>query len=341
MKKVIIIYDVPWGKCDKKWLYEKSVERGLKTIRISPRKTLYDIEIKNKIFYLYVMCICFFMSLKAVLIARPGDVIVGWKTISGMFASILSSKKVQVISLNWLTPQPNDKLRFLKNITINKENTWIGVNCENTKKQLVEEYKLQNSDRIFWIPDIPAEDYAFEELIEKNERYCFTGGINNRDWNLILNVAKKNRDIEFQCVAVEKYYKENVNNLVNLNNLKLHFDLERSKYYSILKNAYIMVLPLKDNRVAGLINVIKSIELGILPLTSKNEAIEQYYPQNLRTILQFEVGNVDELSEKIHLLYSLSYDEYKKYLEELREYLRMNFNADVAISCIINKMESN
>ena len=165
MKKVIIIYDVPWEKCDKKWLYEKCVEQGLKTVKICPRKTLYDIEIKNRFFYFYVMGICFFMSLKAVLIARPGDVIIGWKTISGIFASILTSKKVQVISLNWLTPQPCDKLKPIKKLAINKKNTWIGVNFEKTKEQLVKEYNLQNSNRIFWIPDVPAEDYVFKKLI--------------------------------------------------------------------------------------------------------------------------------------------------------------------------------
>ena len=338
--KVILIYDVPWEKCDKKWLYDKCVERGLQTIIIAPKKILYDIEIKNKLCYLYVMWICFLMSLKAVIIAKPGDVIVGWKTISGIFASILSSKNIQVISLNWLTPQCHDKLYFLKKLTIKKENTWIGVNCLRTKLQLKEIYGLEDITRIFWIPDVPANDYLFDEFREKKDKYCFTGGINNRDWNLVLNVAKNNENIKFQCVALEKYYKENVDSSLSLKNVNVYFNLEASKYYSLLKNAYIMVLPLKDNRVAGLINVIKAIEAVVLPLSSKNEAIEQYYPEHLRSVLQFEIGNVDELCKKIEVLYNISNEKYEKYIIELREYLRNNFNADVAIDCILNNIKA-
>lgn len=339
--KVILIYDVPWKKCDKKWIYNKLIERKVQVVKISPSKTLYDIEIKNRICYLYVMCVCLFMSLKAVLIAKPGDVIIGWKTICGMFTSILSSKKVQVISLNWLTPQPNDKLRFLKNLTIKKDNTWIGVNCKNTRQQLMKEYKLQNVNRIFWIPDVPENDYVFEEFPEKNDKYCFCGGINNRDWDLVLNVAKNNQDIKFQCVALEKYFKENVNMSFELKNTNILFNLDSVEYYSILKNSYIMVLPLKDDRVAGLINIIKSIEVGVLPLSSKNEAIEQYYPEHLKNVLQFKIGDANDMSEKLRILYELPADEYNTYILELREHLKNNFNTDVAIECILANISQN
>lgn len=343
--KTIVIYDLPWKVCDKKWLYEKLLEREQTVIQISPKNILYNIETKNRIGYFYVMWISFWMSFKAVLLAKPGDVIIGWKTLTGIFASILAPKNVRIISLNWLTPQSNDKLSFLRKLAIKNANFRIGVNCLETKKELIEAYSGEEgktclAERIFWIPDVPESDFSFSEIKEKQNKYCFTGGINNRDWKLIVNTAEQNRDMMFRCIAIEKYYRENVEQGYESENLEVFYNLEASEYYDMLKNSHIMVLPLKDQRVAGLINVIKAIEYGVLPLTSKNKAIEQYYPEDLRALLQFEIGNEKELTEKLNLLYNLSFDKYSEYICSLREHLSKKFNADRAIDCIMGVMKN-
>lgn len=336
--KIYTIFDIPWESCDKKWLYEKLDHRNYEVFRINPKKELYTIEIKNHLGYFYSIAVCFFMSLKTVLKAKKGDCIICWKTFSGMFAAILAKKDQRVISLNWLTPQENDKWSFLRKIALKKNNIRVGVNSLKTKEQLIEKYGQDVADRIFYVPDVPEKDYSFEKIGGERNNYCFTGGINNRDWKVVYQTAKDLTKHKFVCAASEKYFKETMKGTELPLNMKCYFDLSSNEYYEKLKKAYLMVLPLKDERVAGLINVIKAIEFGVLPLTSKNEAIEQYYPEKLREVLQFEMGNVEALKEKIEELYSISEETYAGYIEELRTHLIKHFTSDAAIDCIIKQI---
>lgn len=143
---------------------------------------------------------------------------------------------------------------------------------------------------------------------KRKGKYVFVGGVNNRDWATLISVSKEMKDIKFVIVSG----KSNISYQGEYENIKFYEEISSKKYYNLMKNAYITVCPLKENKVSGLINIIKSIQYGIPCISTNLYVTSKYYDNILREELLYELCDKEELKEKIQHMYEISSEEYIK-----------------------------
>ncbi len=344
--KIIIIYDCPWENCDKKWLYN-GLEGiyGNKVIKICPRKNLFQLSSQGFLGKLERYWINMNLILKSVTQAKSNnDIIISWNPWVGMFTKFFWRKK-NVIALNWLVPNRN-LFKKIKKYCFESSNFYASVNDNSSIELWKNALDLKDTNHIFYLPDVPETEQEYE-IIEKKQKYCFTGGLNNRDWNSVINLAKRNPNIQFVCVAERKDFEKNIehlNSLKNLpNNIDVYFNISLEEYDSLLKNSYVLVLPLRSNRVSGLINVIKAIQYGVITITSNVNGINQYFPKEYKKFLS-PIGDCDKLNENLNEIFQYDEEIYKACIIAMRKHLSDNFSQKKAVSCIcdiLKKYNSN
>ena len=77
-----------------------------------------------------------------------------------------------------------------------------------------------------------------------------------------------------------------------------------------MRNSFLTICPLKENRVSGLINIIKSIQYGIPCIATNLDVTYIYYPENYKDELLFKRNCKEELEERILKCFSFSKDNY-------------------------------
>lgn len=331
--KVIIIYTMPWGEhCSMRWLHEElSKKYDCEIVAPSEDWCLFgDESAKGKI----ARNVWFFgLAVRAVCKAKPGDIIVSSPRNIGLFTLALARGGVTVVSLGWYTPSRSEFFYRCACKALERDNFWAGVNSPTTKIQFGEVYGVEDLSRVFWIPDIPWTGVPeFREKRPSDRRYCFTGGVNNRDWPLVVKAAHRRENLAFECVATFDDWAAKTDSLEIPRNVTARSWTD--EYDELLSGAHCMLLPLYDDRVAGLTDIIKAICMGVIPVVSRNAAMEQYLPEDLRDTLQFEVGDVADMLVKLDAVWELDEEEYAAIVGRLQARMAANFTSKQATACI-------
>lgn len=327
--KIIVIYDCPWEVCDKRWLYEelKKTEETVKLV--TPGCLISQVELKGKKGKILAMLLTLSECIKAMRVSKKGDLVVCWSQWSGLFFNLLpGAGKRKIISFNWLTPTINKKTRYIYAKALNNPNLVAIINSKDNLKKLLEDYNVDNKhNNIHYIPDVFDDQKGFyKPQWAANGTYGFIGGRANRDWELFFEVAKRCGNILFHAVASRADWD---NNWKCPDNVTLHFDLTEEDYKKLLQEAYVVMIPLKEDKVSGLVNILKSVQLGKVVLTTKIPVTEEYFPDNLRRYLA-EKGNVDQWCRNLEEVFSFNEEAYVQYVENMQFYIRDNFSPQKA-----------
>ncbi|MBO5030358.1 MAG: hypothetical protein J6D08_00495 [Lachnospiraceae bacterium] len=172
------------------------------------------------------------------------------------------------------------------------------------------------------MPDVYDSEIPFEDIRLKTNRFCFTGGMNNRNWKLVAQIAKELKNLKFICVALKADFESQVNDIPS--NLKVYYNIPSEQYYDLMRNSYLVLLPLLDNRVAGFINIIRAAQYGVPCMTTKTLSTEQYYTEDLDLLMPNDqmsvwVGNIKKW-------YQYGDDEYMKNTKYFYDYIESNFS---------------
>ncbi|SFH67113.1 hypothetical protein SAMN04487861_1024 [Selenomonas ruminantium] len=240
----------------------------------------------------------------------------------------------RLVSYNWIDI-PKRRYAKLARMALNKDNFIPIMNDEKIIGVIRKKLNLNNEMLGVYIPDTYDTKDEFLTPVYKEEKYVFSGGINNRDWGILLQTALLNPQIEFRLVVNKYLWKYDSVPA----NVKIYFDLPIYEYNAMMRKAYICVVPLKEDRVSGLINIIKSHQYGIPCVTALMDCTEKYYPLNLRPMYLYRVGDVDALSEKIQNLYMLEKSEYLKATLKLQEYLKIEFSPRKLVKRLIEYLQ--
>jgi len=116
-------------------------------------------------------------------------------------------------------------------------------------------------------------------------------------------------------------------------NVKVYFNTSHDEYYELMKKSRAVLLPLKDQRAAGLINICKSLQYGVICVTTRTPATESYYAEESEKYL-IEIGDEDQLERVIYSIVSYNESNYKKEVWKMQEYLKKN----VSPSAIVEEM---
>ena len=332
--KIYLLFDCPNYSNDKQWLEKylnKKYSNCVEVVTIS--KVLSELHKKGIKGKIYTYLILVRQSFSAIIHSKPGDVIVCWWRLSGLITnaiSILFGNKRYIISLNWLSPLSTDK-KIVKLIdkVFNNKKCKLTCNTFSSIKKWEEWIGYNLNNKFYIMPDVYDEKEEFTEPSIKKNKYCFTGGMNNRDWVFLNKLAAKMPDIIFVAVANKKDYLSSVERTQS--NVHIYFDITPNDYYEKMKNASIFLLPLKDDKVAGLINILKSAQFGIPCIVNNTDSTKQYYIEH-DLLLDKDVENWSNC-----IKYLLNDDEY--YLEITKKF-QTNIYRNFSPQNAVEKIES-
>lgn len=153
---------------------------------------------------------------------------------------------------------------------------------------------------------------------------CFTGGMNNRDWKLIKDLANKMPKVKFICAAIKNDFESMVSEIPD--NMEVKYQILSDEYYRLMARAKVILLPLKYNTVSGLINIIKAAEYGAICLCTDYEFTNKYYCNK-----DFLMDNLD-LDKWIRKVDELFYADEITYMNlsaRFQKYIKENFSSEL------------
>lgn len=276
--------------------------------------------------------ISWYQALKLVYQTDSQDIVITRSHGVGLIFMLIVNKlglKRRMVSYNWIDI-PKKRYVKLAKIAISQNNFVPVVNDRRLLSVIKDKFALKSMQGIF-IPDTyDTEDEFLPPQIKVN-KYIFAGGVNNRDWKTLLQVANKLPYIKFHLV-VNKYLWQCEFVPRNVN---IHYDLSVEEYNALMKGASVCIVPLKEDRVSGLINIIKAHQYGIPAITTDMECTKIYYPLELRNTYLYKAGNSESLQAKVEGLLANSEVEYIGKTNRLQQYLKAEFSSDILVERLI------
>ena len=284
---VFILLDRSQDNNDKKWLVEGLQQQCEQPVNpIYSRFTLSVMARKGPLGKLRVYMEVISQSIRLLRKSKKNDIIICWFTLSIHILYPLAwlfRCKRYYLAMNWISPQANSRLNWLKKRIVKNKMSKIIV---NTPELIVSWEKILHHGRteaFYCIPDVYDTRVSWREKTSHKKHHFFTGGMNNRDWRLISDLASKYPKINFVCCALKDDFNKKVKNV--LPNMIVHFNIGATEYYKLLSESYAVLLPLCTKAVSGLINIIRSAQEGVLCLTSDTPATRQYYDYSNKDLL--------------------------------------------------------
>ncbi|MFZ0255480.1 MAG: glycosyltransferase [Gammaproteobacteria bacterium] len=173
----------------------------------------------------------------------------------------------------------------------------------------------------------------FNDIIQSDRPYVFSGGYTNRDYISLVKAATENK---FPLVII----KSRLNQIPVCveSGIKILEDVDRDTYYSYVKHARIVVVPLKDKTgSSGQMLALAAMSMKKPVVYPRDSTVSHYFVDGVSGI-EYEMANVEDLAVKLKLLLGdeqlcvrlglAGYDRYrenyssKSYYEQLFNYLR-------------------
>lgn len=340
--KLTLIYDCPLEGCDKIWLYNELKMRTTSIDVICPRKKLSKLRIGNTFDKAFFIIYLIEEYIRVLFSIRRTDIFIIWDSflavIVNFFCCTFAPNRI-IVSFNWLTPNRNSRIKSLIRKALNNKRFVAIVNSEESIEKYKEIYGLQHTDNLLCLPDTFDTQEEFDINNDKpiNSDYFFTGGINNRDYELVFQVAKEIPNYKFIVVALKEHWEYKEKNIPN--NVEVLFNISHEQYYSLMRNAKAVLLPLKDNRVAGLINICKSIQFGVICVTTKTPATKIYYDSESNDYL-IDIGSDSQLISIIKRISSYPPEIYHKEIVKMQRHIINTVSPATIIDRLIDYCKS-
>lgn len=341
MKKsnLFIMYDCPFDKCDKLWLYDRMKEEAKEwyhTVAVPfPYKKAYsNILLFGKRGIVDKLCVwggVLMQCLWTAVHSGKNDVLICWGFSQGLVMALLLSRKkgLKVVSLNWLSPpEKKRKIWLAINRALKLDGFYAVTNSVNARIKWLQKSNIRDPEKICVVFDVYNDRIPFRLHWTPNQiKYCFTGGVNNRDWKLLIQLAGKLPYINFKCIAQKNDWEKEVQGTVP-ENMEVFFDVPKKKYYEMLEGSYFVILPLKEERPSGLIHLLRAIQDGILVTASRYDFTEIYFEENNCEYL-IKNNCLSDFEKIIDKVWRMDQDEYENTARRNQEYIKGNFSPEV------------
>lgn len=345
---IYILYDCPIEGCDKIWLYKylNQFSKG-KVIAMGVPETLASIGIKGGVFSkLRIVIYVLVQVIKCLLRSNKDDIIICWSERTGLYFNLCSRylyiNRRKIVAMNWLTP-PNTCSQigyYLYKLLASNKMATIIVNSPKSASQWMSFLHIEHINSLF-VPDTINETIGFEQSNNFKSQLIFTGGMNNRDWNMVIEIAKILGDFTFICIALKEDW-DSYNFKEVPNNVTVLFNTSVEEYYRLLRKSKLVLLPLKEDKVSGLINITISAQFGIPCVVSKTTTSALYYNEDSPNVLD---NNIETWVSRIERIMEMPDDHYIKMVVNFQDFIQSRFHpsrcAESIYNLIINKKTSN
>ena len=336
---VFILLDRPSYDNDKKWLVDHVCKtwEGM-VVPVYSRYILSKVYRSGKLGMIRVMLEVLRQCLGLVYRSKKGDVVICWSPLSSWIFYLLTFgglMKRYMVCMNWLSPNSNMKVKWKNKMLAVNKRCRVVVNSPESIQQWKNILRLNDTDNFCHITDVYDERVPFKHIVHRTKDYIFTGGMNNRDWNVVMQLAANNPDLRFVCCALKSDFMDKVK-IAPPQNVKIYFNTESGHYYELLAGSYLVLLPLCTQRVSGLINIIRSAQEGIICLTSDIPSTSQYYSEKDKDLLiPFEMNIWQERLNEVLKLDDVAYIHKA---QSFQEYIKTKFSPETASKRIVEEI---
>lgn len=252
-----------------------------------------------------------------------GDTIICWYDFMAVLCYWLCRvlrKKRKIIALNILLKDKNtikNRLaKFLYKYALQSNNLRATVTSMKYGEYLNK--MLGISVDYILLHDIYHNDYNINYEGDVIQNTVFCGGRNGRDWDLLVQIAKKMPDVIFNCVMPKEkydlYFKSFSSNMI------VKVDVPEIEFLEFMCQSQLVVMPLDTEAPAGLIAFYQAAANGKMVITS-NTATTQAYFSNERGVLCDKC--IDLWIDEIYF-YLQHVDENDNCVKLFRQYLEDN-----------------
>lgn len=338
VERCYIIYDCPRLENDKQWLTCGLRQNGIEITNIMAQKVQSHLINKNiggkvsAIIDIITQCLCTIRQ------SGKNDVIICWSSLCGVIfneISTLMGNRRTIISMNWLAPpDKKSRLHSLQRKLFINQNVYIAVNSKLAVKKWCTYFEISNcsENKFLFLPDVYDNNEPFiKPRDNRKQSSIFSGGMNNRDWKKIVELAYEFPKIKFVCVASKQDWMRKVQE--SPSNIEVYFQLPVKEYYRLMKEAGLILLPLLEDRPSGLINILKSAQFGIICCTNNYETNARYYEESVRDLLLD--SSIEQWKNKIRELWDMDETEYLRKAYSFQNYIKKEFSPDNIIRQLV------
>ena len=188
----------------------------------------------------------------------------------------------------------------------------------------VDYYKaLSKKCEIMFVPYCEDVDMDVPAYNDESERFIFTGGYSNRDYPLIVACAAKYAELNFIVVISSLNAGDLPKDLPS--NVKIYQDIERKRFYSMMKNAWAVVVPLKEDvGASGQMLCLGAMAFG-KPIIYTDVSAINYYFTNSQCGIPYSIGDIDSLNIAVDKLINMSKTEITNMAEKAVSDYRKHF----------------
>ncbi len=327
-KKIFVLYDTTRKKCDKIWVAEGLEKEGFWVRTLYCPCVIFALEQRGKVGKIIALILITLQCIMAALLTRKQDVIFCWNHWTGLIMNLLFGKVRRIVSYNWLTPQDAPKSVWLYKKALENPNLQAVINSKDNRDKLLKKYDAKDIDNIFYIPDVYDNLISFKQPSPAfKDGYCFMGGVENRDWETFLKIAQECPEISFVGVTSKN---QEIKEVDIPSNVKMFYDLSMDRYYEIMSKAGCCICFLKEDRVSGLINILKAAQFGKIMLITKSKFTEMYFPNQMDCFLLDREDRKQALYT-LRSVYKMPVQQYEQVVSVWQEYIKMEYSPDRAI----------
>lgn len=213
-------------------------------------------------------------------------------------------------------------------------------------------YDPENAHKyeVFHYPAIfpPDIDTRFNELSDDIKtrytgKYIYTGGNNNRNYRMVIKIAKQYPQYSFifnlSEYACKKYIKSDINNIPD--NIKIYVNVSPIEFLYAIKNAYILLLPYRKSRsTVGHSTVAQGIYYKKPIISSSNSSMDESINNNTTGYL-VDINDIDATKEKLKILMEndVVYNNMVDMLNEIQETRTLKYYINRIKEAVIYTLE--
>lgn len=317
----------------KNWVYESSEETNRICLwqKCQLRKVYMDSSRPMLVNKIIAKSMIYKQCLEALMKSHKDDVLICFDQETGLVLNDMIIRFMlnrKIVIMGWLAPSGNESSdgSYIKRLKRAAQN----IRCRNItnydegKKRWIE---LTNPtiDNFRVIHDVVNRDiYGDANNRDLNRgRFCFVGGITNRDWDLSIEIARRFPQMHF--IFVSSKVVQDFGDKELPSNIKIIKDIPLDEYYGLLSKAYVCLVPLRTSSPSGLLNIIRASQYRVLCMSSLNPYTDIYYPKNAKWLLN---SSFDDWIENLKRIIEMDESEYRSIAVSIGDHVTRHFSTE-------------
>ncbi len=331
---------IDWKKTEDFFIEKSFIEQGIDCqLHDIPNYSMKDRTKTYRVFFLYYKYLQ--LAYRVIKKSKENDVLICWNFTTsiacGYICKIFRKRRV-ILGLNIIAHRRNRFIDMVRKIIffpiLNNPNFFLTVNSPLYIDDYSKRFNVKK-EKFFILNDpIPSSEI---QPFNYGNSYIFVGGEAQRDWETLFNACYHVPQIKFVCIARKKYFDHS---LKIPSNVELYFDTNQKTFNDYMRNACMVIIPLKSKLPCGLIILLEASLMQKPIIATNTPSISNYIKNGERGIL-VEQGDSKELVEKIKVLYN-DIEIQKRLTANLLNYVIANHSRDnylIKLMEIVNKIK--